>query len=135
MATSIQNNVLAKAYGSADSTMARFIPVKLGTANGEFERVTVCTAVTDKVIGITNSNAVSANQSVDVAFAGYVTAYAEGGITKGDYVSLGSSDQTKVKTITVASSGTQQTLIGVAENTVSTDEQVTIKLLLIPIYT
>lgn len=134
MATSINSGVLTKAYGSADSTMARFIPVKLGSANGEFERVTVCTAATDKVIGITTSDATAANQSVDVAYGGYVTATAEGNVTKGDYVSLGSSDQTKVKTITVASSGTQQTLIGIAENTVATGEQVTVRLVLIPIY-
>jgi hypothetical protein len=134
MATSIQSGVLSKAYGSADSTLARFIPVKLATANGEFERVTVCTGADDKVIGITNSNAVQANQSVDVAYAGYVTAVAEGNITKGDFVSLGSSDQTKVKTVTVASSGTARTLIGIAENTVATGEQVTIRLILIPIF-
>jgi hypothetical protein len=96
--------------------------------------VTVCTGADDKVIGITNSNAVQANQSVDVAYAGYVTAIAEGVVTKGDYVSLGSSDQTKVKTVTVASSGTARTLIGIAENTVASGEQVTIRLILIPIF-
>jgi hypothetical protein len=40
----------------------------------------------------------------------------------------------KVKTVTVASSGTARTLIGIAENTVATGEQVTIRLILIPIF-
>lgn len=131
----INGQVLILSYESSASTLAAWVPVKLGTANGTNSTVVVCTGATDKVIGVTVSDAVFANQAVDVAGPGSVVKLqCASAITQGDAVVLDASTFTKIASATLASSGTAKTLIGFAIKGGDTDDFIPVVLHLKQVY-
>jgi hypothetical protein len=132
---SVNGQLLIQSFESTASTLASWVPVKLGTINGKNKTVIVCTGATDKVIGVTVSDAVFASQAVDVAFQGSnVKLQCASAVTAGDAVVLDASTFTKIATATLASSGTAKTLIGFALESGDTDDFIEVTLHLEPCY-
>lgn len=119
----VQKGVSGFSY-KAGGTMGKYEPVKLGTGDNE---VIVPTAVTDIIVGVTQIDAVAGDE-VSVADKGVVLMrVGSGGITKGNAVTLDSTDKTEIAVLTKGNTSTRQ-LIGYAEATGVENEYIPVRL-------
>ncbi len=97
----------------AGGTIGQYEPVKLGT---DANTVIVPTAVTDRITGVAMIDA-ETGENVSVATSGIVfMRVGASGVTKGDALTLDSTDKKEVATLTKGNTSTRQ-LIGYAEET------------------
>lgn len=113
----IQRNVQCVSFKSGEATIAKYVPVKLGSGA---EEVIKCTAATDLVVGFTQIDSVVAGQEMSVATNKGATVLAfvgAGGWTKGAKLGLDGADLTRL--ITYAS-GTHDMVVAIAQETNAT---------------
>ena len=107
---------------TADSTTARYILVKQGSDYQGQSTVTIPTATTDKIIGVTHTDAAVQYYPIDIVGPGDITKIqVETGatVTGGDLVRNGATDYQKIRTLTyTAVTGTTNcTLVGQVQGT------------------
>lgn len=118
MATGIASTPVLVRQFIANGTITAYRVVKLSSAStDEQARVIAPTATTDQPLGIALEGA-SDGQPVRVGMIGIFTAEAHGAITAGTLVCIGATTG-RIST-QAAASGTNQTLLGIALETVTT---------------
>jgi hypothetical protein len=108
----VQRGVQTVSY-KADAVIGQFVPVKLGT---NAEEVSIPTAQTDIVRGITMIDSARAGEGIDVAVNSGATVLAKvgtGGWTKGDKLGLGAD----FISLILYNSATHDQVVAIAEET------------------
>lgn len=94
MASSLQPII---ATYKADAAIAKGLAVKIGT---DGEHVAVCTAASDKVIGITQVASTAAEDAIEILLMGGGKALLQGTTTAGDYLCSHTDGSLKVSSTT-----------------------------------
>jgi len=108
----------------AGGTIGQYEPVKLGSGANE---VIVPTAVTDIVVGVSQIDAVAGGEISVADKVIVLMRVGSAGVTKGDPITLDSTDKTEIATLTKGTTSIRQ-LIGYAEATGVENEYIPVRL-------